>query len=91
MTLKKSGKTWDEVIEESVTIKDINLTTVEKFKGLTTKRIPSIANESDPMHILKSLNLVIDGNFKRAALILFGNNPRKRPWHAIHYRQYDII
>ncbi len=75
--LKKSGKTWDEVIEDSVTIKDINLTTIEKFKGLSAKRIPSIINESDPMHILKSLNLVIGGKFKRAALILFGKNPQR--------------
>jgi len=75
--LNKSGKTWDELVDDTITIEDINLSTIDRFKGLAKKRIPSIINETDPMHILNSLNLIINGKFKRAALILFGKNPQK--------------
>ncbi|MCD4817342.1 MAG: putative DNA binding domain-containing protein [Candidatus Cloacimonetes bacterium] len=74
--LKKSGKTWDELTEDDISLEDLDLLTIEKFKNLARNRIPSIINENDPMHILKSLNLIVNGKFKRAALLLFGKNPQ---------------
>lgn len=45
--LKKSGKTWDDVIETRATIDDIDKTAIEAFKkaAVKSKRMPFIENE----------------------------------------------
>ncbi len=74
---KKIGRTWDEIVEEKAKFDDLNRETIVKFKKLAVDRIPSIAGEKDWKTVLEKLNLVEDSNLKRAAILLFGNNPQK--------------
>ncbi|WP_421716634.1 Fic family protein [Arcobacter arenosus] len=75
--LKKYGKTWDDIVIENFSIDDINLDTVEKFKIWTRKRASFIEEEKDLMTLFERLNLLENGQFKRAAILLFGKNPQK--------------
>jgi len=75
--LKKTGKTWDDVVEPRANLKDIDLSAIEAFKkGATaSKRLPFIAKEENIEQILDNLLLLEDGNLKRSAVLLFGKNP----------------
>jgi len=75
--ISKSGKGWDEYIEEKATIKDIDFETLDMFRELSKKRLPLAYKEKDNFKLLKKLNLVEDGKLKRAAVLLFGQNPKK--------------
>lgn len=73
----KSGRDWDEFIEDRVTIDDIDLNTIEKYKEIAVKRLPFIKEKKNPVELLEKLNLIQDGKFKRAAVLLFSKNPKK--------------
>ncbi|HOM27646.1 MAG TPA: ATP-binding protein [bacterium] len=75
--VSKSGKDWDEYIEERAVIEDIDVETVEKFKQIAEKRIPFVKNEKEPIKVLEKLNLLDDGKLTRAAILLFGKNLKK--------------
>ena len=77
--LSKAGKTWDDVIEPKATLKDIDKKAIEIFKknALKSSRLPQVENEKDINQIFKNLRLVDDKNLKRAAILLFGKDPRK--------------
>lgn len=75
--ISKSGKNWEEYVEERATIEDINTETIEKFKNIAVKRIPFVKDEKDPIKVLEKLNLLDDGKLTRAAILLFGKNPKK--------------
>jgi len=77
--LKKAGKTWDDVVEPSIDISDINPSAIEHFKKLVSNsgRLPALEKEKDIYVILDNLRLTEDGGLKRAAILLFGNDPRK--------------
>jgi len=74
--ISKSGKGWDEYLEEKATTEDINFETLEKFKQLAFKRLPFIKEEKEPVKILEKLNLIEDGKLTRAGILLFGKNPK---------------
>jgi len=75
--LKKSGKTWGDVIEEKATFADIDKNAVEIFKkeAVRTKRLPSIEHEKDIKQIFRNLRLIENDKLKRSAVLLFGKNP----------------
>jgi ATP-dependent DNA helicase RecG len=75
--IQRFGKAWDSVTEESFSISDIDIETIERFKRLAVDRLPLIAEEKDLQLILNKLNLIHDGKFKRAAILLFGKNPQR--------------
>ena len=75
--ISKSGKKWDEYVEENASMNDINIETIDKFKRIATKRIPFVKDEHDTVSVLEKLNLISNGKFKRAAILLFGKNPKK--------------
>ena len=75
--LQKSGLVWDQSVEPLATLDDINLDTLDHFKRLSQKRLSSISTEDDPELLLEKLNLLRNGKLKRAAILLFGKNPRK--------------
>ncbi len=75
--LQKSGFVWDQTIEPSATLEDIKLETLNHFKQLSQKRLSFISTEDDIKLLLEKLNLIENGNLKRAAILLFGKNPRK--------------
>ncbi len=77
--LKKAGKTWDDINETSADFTDIDNKTVEKFKedAINSKRWIAIKGENNYQRIFENLQLTDGNGLKRAALVLFGKNPRK--------------
>ncbi|MBM4145785.1 MAG: transcriptional regulator [Nitrospira sp.] len=75
--MRKMGKTWDEYIEERITLDDLDIETVKEFKRKAADRIPSVVAEDDTETLLKKLNLLENGELKRAAVLLFGKSPQK--------------
>lgn len=76
--LKKSGKTWDDVIEARATFADIDEKTVKIFLAASqnTGRLPE--NDGlDLPELFEKLRLTENGQLKRAAIILFGKDPGK--------------
>ncbi|MCX6286522.1 MAG: putative DNA binding domain-containing protein [Bacteroidetes bacterium] len=76
--LKKSGKTWDDVIEPRAGIEDISEDTVKTFfkAAETAGRLPGMP-EMTLLELLEKLRLIENGQLKRAAIILFGKDPGK--------------
>ena len=76
--LKKSGKTWDDVLESRASMDDIDEKSVAKFLKDSEKagRLPE--DENVPMYeLLEKLRLIENGQLKRAAIVLFGKDPGK--------------
>lgn len=76
--LKKSGKTWDDIIEPRATFDDIDEKTVKVFLTASEKagRLPENNQLSLP-DLFEKLRLTENGQLKRAAIILFGKEPSK--------------
>lgn len=76
--LKKAGKTWDDVIEEGVSLSDIDEQSVRQFlkDGDESGRMPDVSGLS-VLEVLDKLRVVKNGLFKRAAIILFGKDPNR--------------
>ena len=68
--LKKAGKTWDDVVEEGATVKDIDDASVAKFieDGNEKGRLPETKGLST-LQILEKLKLTDGKKLKRAAII----------------------
>lgn len=77
LLMQKSGRSWDGFIEEGATLKDIDPAAINKFRKLAVKKIPQIAGEKSVQAILQKLNLLEKGKLRRAAILLFGKNPKK--------------
>ncbi|TCO02184.1 ATP-binding protein [Natronoflexus pectinivorans] len=77
--LKKSGKTWDDVIENRATLDDIDPNAIEAFikAAVISKRMPFIESETNTEVVLDNLLLRENGLIKRSAIVLFGKNPCK--------------
>ena len=75
--MKKSGSTWDDIVEERAGFNEINNDSIEKFKKYAVDRIPSIIKETDNTTLLQKLNLIDGKDLKRAAVLLFSNDPQK--------------
>ena len=76
--LKKVGKTWDDVIEEGATVKDIDDESIAKFIEDSNEkgRMPETKGLST-FQILEKLKLTDGKKLKRAAIILFGKEPMR--------------
>ena len=76
--LRKSGKTWDDVIEPRANFSDISEKTVSTFLRASENagRIPEIEGLTIP-ELFEKLRLIENGQLKRAAIILFGKDPAK--------------
>ena len=74
--IKKSGITWDRVIEEQASLNDIDEHAIGVFKKDAAKagRLPDLSEDSVE-DILKKLRVYTDDGLTRAALILFGKDP----------------
>lgn len=74
--LKKAGKTWDLVIEESAKVTDLAPKAISQFAkdAAVAGRVPDV--ESIPHdELLEKLRLVNGDGITRAALVLFGEDP----------------
>jgi ATP-dependent DNA helicase RecG len=74
--LRKSGKTWDDVVEPRATLADIDEKTVEQYKSDAGKagRLPD-DGDLPLAEFLDKLRLLENGQLKRAAIVLFGKDP----------------
>jgi ATP-dependent DNA helicase RecG len=75
--LRKSGKTWDDVIEPRATFADIDEETVAQYKFDAAKagRLPVDENALSLTDFLDKLRLTENGQLKRAAIVIFGKDP----------------
>ncbi|MDZ7358937.1 MAG: putative DNA binding domain-containing protein [candidate division KSB1 bacterium] len=80
--IRKTGIAWDNSIEDKGDLNCLNHTTIEDFKRFAVDRIPSIVRETDFIIILQKLNLIENQSLKRAAILLFGNEPQRFYSHA---------
>ncbi|MGC4128672.1 MAG: ATP-binding protein [Bergeyella sp.] len=76
--LKKSGKTWDDVIEPRASFDDIDENTFNGFLRMSNEkgRMP----ETDGLTIEQAFDKLLlteNGQLKRASIILFGKNPAR--------------
>lgn len=74
--LKKSGKTWDDIIEPRATFDDIDENTFFAFLRMSIEkgRMP----ETEGLTIEEAFDKLLlteDGQLKRASIVLFGKNP----------------
>lgn len=76
--LKKSGKTWDDVIEDRALMNDIDEGSVSRFIKISekTNRLPDVTGLTN-FEILEKLRLTEGEKLKRSAIILFGKDPGK--------------
>ncbi|MCX6327752.1 MAG: putative DNA binding domain-containing protein [Bacteroidia bacterium] len=76
--LRKSGKTWDDVIEPRANFEEINQKTVATFLKASENagRLPENDDLTLP-ELFEKLRLTENGQLKRAAIILFGKDPAK--------------
>lgn len=74
--LRKSGRTWDEIIVEDATIGDIDEKSLQGFLADCTEvgRLPD-TSRLNTTEILEKLHLAKNGQLKRAAIVLFGKDP----------------
>lgn len=77
--LQKQGKRWDSVTIPKVIIADLKQETLAFFRerGIRSKRLPDTISQDDLEQLLENLNLIEEGNLKRAAILLFHPNPEK--------------
>ncbi len=75
--LRKSGRTWDDVVEPRATLADIDEETVKQFKADAAKagRLPIDDGTLSPADFLDKLRLTENGQLKRAAIVIFGKDP----------------
>ena len=76
--LKKSGLTWDEVIEERASMADIDHDSIVRYLQFASMgdRLPNVVGLDD-YQILEKLRLVEGGKLKRGAIIMFGKDPNR--------------
>jgi ATP-dependent DNA helicase RecG len=76
--LRKSGKTWDGIVEGTAIINDIDEDGIKAFKKAAenSMRLQDIKDESTK-DLIANLRLVEAGGIKRAAIVVFGQDPRK--------------
>jgi len=76
--LRKSGQTWDGVIEERASVDDLDDISISKYKAAVEKagRI-TLENDLEVLALLEKLRLADGTNIKRGAVILFGKDPGK--------------
>ena len=76
--LRKSGRTWDDIVESRATVADIDKESLDKFIEAASKsgRLPDVQGLT-MQEILDKLRLMEQGQLKRAAIILFGKDPKK--------------
>lgn len=77
LLMQKSGRSWDGFIEGRATLKDIDPAAIKKFRELAVAKIPQITKEKSVEAILQKLNLLEKGRLRRAAVLLFGKNPKQ--------------
>ena len=90
--LRKTGKTWDDVIEPSATINDIDTNVVDRCLKAAAKsgRLPDM-DQLSLSDLLEKLRLSEEGKIKRAGIVLFGKDPgRFYPNMAVKMGRFGV-
>jgi len=77
---KKIGLSWDNVINKTAKIGDIDKQAIDYFlgKAVEAKRMTSISKKDSNKKVLSNLNLIDENErLKNAAILLFGKKPSK--------------
>jgi len=75
--LEKVGMTWDQVVEPRATLDDLDPEQLRRFRKLCNlKGRRTIPDEEDDATVLAKLGLLREGQLLRAAVLLFGKEPR---------------
>jgi ATP-dependent DNA helicase RecG len=76
--LKRSGQTWDEVVEPDATFADIDEAAFKRYLEMSKEkgRLPDVEGLSME-EVFDKLRLTKNEQLKRAAIILFGKDPRR--------------
>ncbi|MCD6456514.1 MAG: putative DNA binding domain-containing protein [Methanophagales archaeon] len=75
--ISKFGKTWD-ALPSDANFEDIDMSTVNLFKNLARKRVPSISDIDSVEKVFTNRELLTeDGKITRAGLLLFGREPHR--------------
>ncbi|GAP72427.1 hypothetical protein SAMD00024442_31_15 [Candidatus Symbiothrix dinenymphae] len=74
--LKRSGQTWDDVVEPRATFADIDEKSLKAYIVMSKEkgRLPDVEGLTTA-EILDKLRLTENGQLKRAAIVLFGKDP----------------
>ncbi len=77
--LKKTGITWDSVPIYGVNVSDLRNDSFDIFReqAVLNKRMDNKNIEATNEQLLDNLNLIENGQLKRAAILLFHHNPEK--------------
>lgn len=77
--LQKTGITWDSVPTQGVAIQDLRNDSFDIFreKAVLSRRMDRKDVENTNEQLLDNLNLLENGQLKRAAILLFHHNPEK--------------
>lgn len=77
--LKKMGKQWDDIINESATIDCIDDKAIRYLlkKGVEAKRIAGSSLGDTTLEVLENLHLIENGKLKNAAVLLFAKCPQR--------------
>lgn len=77
--LKKTGITWDSVPIQGVTVQELRNDSFDVFReqAVRSRRMDKKDIDASNEELLYSLNLLDDGQLKRAAVLLFHHNPEK--------------
>ena len=77
--LRKSGKTWDDIVEPRAALADIDEETVKQFKADAAKagRLPTDDGTLSLTDFLDKLRLTEKGQLKRAAIFIFGKDTER--------------
>ena len=78
--LKKMGRSWDDIANETATLDDIDRNAVDYFlrKAADAQRMPVESLNDSTEKVLDNLNLYDEnGKLKNAALLLFGKRPAR--------------
>ena len=77
--LQKTGITWDSVPVRGITVQDLRNDSFDIFReqAVLSKRMDSKDIDATNEQLLDSLNLLENGQLKRAAILLFHHNPEK--------------
>jgi len=71
------GVTWDEMVDPRVTLDDLDLEQMQRFRKLCNlKGRRPIPPDEEDLTVLEKVGLLQEGNVSRAAVLLFGRNPQ---------------
>lgn len=76
--IRKSGKTWDDLVEDRASIEDLDMASQTKYLIVAEKsgRIP-VEEDISRNSLLEKLRLLDNEKIKRAAILLFATDPGK--------------